>query len=788
MRSPAPTRLPFLLYVIVLLILTAGCTSGGEKLRLNKNDIYALNRMQDVSPWVFRKSSLELQAYGRGAVEVKFEGEAVRKSEGENGPLWLPVAFTRELPQFYKVSGGNASETVELEAYKTEGGLWCVTAIVPLSSPQSITPLTTISPATSLSLAQPTVPLKLSVLIVSPEFSESLPLLLPVGQASGSVNASVSLPNGSRFTGLSINSDNSSAEQETLLTVFPPSLSGGTVRGVARLTPDSGSAWDFSSVTFSSSSFYIYQYPLLVMLFGITGLWYWLSLRGRVRIASEIAELYLGKVTAFFKWEREFEENKNLDYGPDINDMLEITSRLNIGSLGERLFAIWREIDSIIHSFEVEEVRESSKAFEFSHQLRRRKQQLYELNYELEKESVYERKDSELWKHYLEYAKYFEVRIDYLIHFSRQLGYRYRLMNILQSSTLFLLIFIVAVFFLLFFLVPRVFGEGSSQESIGVVSESATALSNIGMETGTDDFKAEKLPMSLTFTALSSSADKQAVSLKVDSNSGVSIESASIAPAPAEVTVADNEARFNVPANKVPPYYFLLALKDPTARIVGAKLSPSFLDAIRSGKKFKLDVSYKDAQTIERNAWGGWINKFPFETKKVVIPVMLDQPALWSEMLIKYPRDYVGDDISATGIDANFKDDGQNIKMTGGGKDSPIPVAAGQPVLITVEFRRTWLQRGFLTGGQILFGIIAGIILGYLLAKPSQKTKVVGAGVELLVIAGSVLVIRNSVYGSYSDLPKLLFSGQIPTVFELFTIGSALLFLITTIITYRTKV
>jgi hypothetical protein len=797
MRLPTPIRPLFLLHVLVLFL--AGC-SGNRELKLNQNDLYVLNRTAEMSPWVYRKSNLELQAYGKGTVEVRIEGEVLRKQEAKDGPLWFPVALMRELPQFYKVSGGNATAGVELEAYKTENGLWCVTAMVPLSTLQSAMPQTAATASAEATATQPAppIPLKLNVLMVSPEFTGKLPLLLPIGQASPNIAATVLLPNGSNFTSLYINSDGSPTPSQTKLTSLPASASDGAVRAVAKLAPDAGPAVNFSNVTFSNSVSISAYWNVLAIFLLAAAMWagYWILSHRKLKIKSEIADLHLQNANALFALENRFKDDDRQISLTNARSVFTLLEGFKHTRVLELLEEKWDKIDSTLRALEETEgyaPKEFSLVYRREKWIRRggtlavvdileeHKKELVYLNRELEEQISLQITGSR----YFEYSKHFELRLDYLINFYRQVAYRRQRLaligRILDSGRWVIIVLTISYF--LSFLLLNAFGQGGMQQSSPPVVGSASALGNIGMEMGSDDFKADKTPMSLTFTAISNDTDTQNVILSTPGNQ-VSIDTASIEPDSAKVIATDKEARLTVPTSKVPPTNFLLALNDPMAKITEAELMPTFVDALRKGTKFKLALSYKNAETFNRTAWGGRINLFPFETKKVVIPFVLDQPTMWSEISIKRPADY-NCTITADGIRARFEDDGQNCKVVGLRKELPLTLRSGQPVTITIELGRTGTQQAILTVGQLLVGLVAGILLGILWAKKSLKTRLASAGIEVVVIIGMLWLIRNSVYGSYTDLPKLLFSGQTPTVFELFTIAAVLLCAVTALVSHK---
>lgn len=304
MRFQLPTA-----SLLFLLLVTAGSMTGCSSqapLQLGSGDIKALKRVYEASPWQFRQSTLEFQVHQSGApktiaaVEITVEGEVVQKDSSRGGPLLLPVALVRELPDYLKGTDLSNQATVELQAYKIAGGLWCVTALVPFNSPQEQSPTQT-SPESKR--------VQLQVLLVSPDFERKLPLLIPAAQSGTSVDLHITLPQGASFESQDISSVNQSTGQTTKLTVLPLSLTGGAVRAAGKLVPESAAVWDFSQVTYTNPS-NTYQVSKLLrrsflssilVTIGLT-LFYWLEIYRRER---QIKQKYLIKTKDEYELQRE---------------------------------------------------------------------------------------------------------------------------------------------------------------------------------------------------------------------------------------------------------------------------------------------------------------------------------------------------------------------------------------------------------------------------------------------------------------------------------------------------
>lgn len=238
--------LQLLFLLCILAVFTPGCSSQ-KRLQLTDNDASALQRIQDISPWSFRQSRLELEVHQGGAVEVIIEGQAMLKDKSEGGILWLPVALLRELPQYFTCTEESDQKPLDLQSYKVAGGLWCIAAIIPL--PRTAAP--SVEPS---SAERRTTVLRVRTLMLSSDFSSGLPLLIPAGQGRAEVDTRVTLPNNTAFRTQEVVTRSESAALSTKLIPFPSSLSQGAVTGVARLSPTPAAAWDFSDVTYYSKS------------------------------------------------------------------------------------------------------------------------------------------------------------------------------------------------------------------------------------------------------------------------------------------------------------------------------------------------------------------------------------------------------------------------------------------------------------------------------------------------------------------------------------------------------
>ena len=90
----------------------------------------------------------------------------------------------------------------------------------------------------------------LNVLLVSPEFISNLPMAIPLSRASGVVDVSLTLPNGSRLMSSTITAADRRGIAPAAFTLLPKSVSGDELRAATRLATSSALAWDLSDVRY----------------------------------------------------------------------------------------------------------------------------------------------------------------------------------------------------------------------------------------------------------------------------------------------------------------------------------------------------------------------------------------------------------------------------------------------------------------------------------------------------------------------------------------------------------
>src|SRR5688500_6915262 len=120
MKPLRALRLLFLATVVSLL----GCSVGTD-LKQNTDDVTAINKIYESTPWVVKNAKPELKARKGGGVDVSLEGIATRPGE-TRGPIWLPLAMMSELPDYFEGTDLTTTKPIELEAYRVHDALWVI--------------------------------------------------------------------------------------------------------------------------------------------------------------------------------------------------------------------------------------------------------------------------------------------------------------------------------------------------------------------------------------------------------------------------------------------------------------------------------------------------------------------------------------------------------------------------------------------------------------------------------------------------------------------------------------
>ncbi|HSS21212.1 MAG TPA: hypothetical protein VLL54_14155 [Pyrinomonadaceae bacterium] len=743
-------------------------------------------QLYEKSEWSFRQKHVGLKAHGDGAVEVELEGEALRKGESEEGSLLLPIALTRELPPYYRIAAGSAPETVELLAYQAKDGLWCIAAQVRLSPrpqpspPSSIppsdvepTPIPSASPSEFVNPPAEPTQVKLRVQIVSPEFSTTLPLLIPTGQSRAPVDTTVSLPLNARFGALEVGSDKQ--EQLTSLTVLPPTVSGSEVVAAARLTPGEATTWDFSRLTYSTStsefqrSFHLSPTALLVSTISIALAMLcliWLRKEQELKRAAQLSEVWR-------TWRQESSELRR-----DIEHKFERTpALLDKARLLENQFYKDRPKSYGDRSDSYGDRPE----FHLYHTFR----PYYEMERELEtgsrilddlRDSLDAQFREGAKEEYYASIKHIEERADLLQHSNERFKHTVALLSI-RSRFLFYLVALMALSIFAFLLATLVARGQTTQ--LGKQAKAPirfAVLGDLGLGVKPEAAGSDRVGLTLNFFPVASAPTKEGkeeVTIALGDNNNQELETITGTPEKSvDITQRSRKkATLSMKVNAMKPSELLSALSNPYVASVNP--GKEFSEVLNNGNLIGLECLIRNGQTFADHNASRSVNWFPWETVSVQIPMELSQPAYLSKINIQRPStDYVGN-VIVDGLigpynqkgERSFVESGQDYQLNVGVQDSRVSIPANRHFVLKADFQRTAWQRFFLTWGQLVIALVIGAVLGIIAGRfRNTRTEFIVGGLGVL---GLPFVIRASVFSTYTTLPAVA-TGQGITVFEIF--------------------
>jgi hypothetical protein len=762
---------------LTFLVLTAtafissGC-SAERRPRLNSDDSKALNQIYNLSQWSFQESSLELEVREGGAVELKIQGEATDEDRG--GRLWLPIVLAQELPSYISVTDKSDGASVEFQEYKVAGGLWCVIAIVSVAhAAQSA--LNAAEPLSSPSVGRLT-PFRLGVLMVSAEYSEGLPFLVPSGRGAGSVDAAIALPKGARFDSLGVVGDQEGDAGSPRLSALPSSITGGSTRAAVRLTPKPGTVWDFSGVTYSLPGPMISKLSVSLMgaVVGVLLLGYVAFVWARQGLPPSSDERLL---TSGSEWSRQLRRLDNV-----ASDAQLLSHKLEGSVEGSDVL---KEMTALMRQFidVIAQTREQPLPGLLIGELERLRLHLGRLIAQLvtEADANSEMKQSllQLERKSLECGQ----EINRLVALAARRAHRLRE---IRTHRLKLALPLVAAIGLLTVMAVWVRGQANGVSPRESATDRFTTLGDFGMSVESRIPQSSKVAMTLDFFATTGTGDPRTtaeIGIGIPENDQAEFEGA-ITCTPADRVKSLHQshklARFAVPATSTPEAD-IFNLKGVS--IGGLRdLSERYVEARREGNVITLECTVKDAQRNADTNRGGWLHYFPFDTKSIEIPLDFPQPAILSRIEITEPVDFVGD-VTAGGLGARFveADNEKKYRLDRTQSESRLAIAAGTQLALRAHFRRTWFQRLFLTLGQVLLAVLAGFGLGYVASLPDKSA--LGPIINGVGIVGLPWLMRTPVLAAY-NLPSIL-AGHTITVFEIAFIISWALFVLVTIYAYR---
>jgi hypothetical protein len=386
-------------------------------------------------------------------------------------------------------------------------------------------------------------------------------------------------------------------------------------------------------------------------------------------------------------------------------------------------------------------------------------------------------RSSENWERFLHSSDVDELerkhaRKQYLINLGRRDRW-FRSSRFEISRTYVLLMLVLPILFLVMFvLVQWVFGQPQVQLNQGNTlaknADKFTALGELGMHVESKD--ANKVGLTLDFFPLTTEIAEngtEEIGIGVGDGTPAEIEEINVKQSDkVKITQQSRKkARLSVPANATKAIKLLKALSD--LKINNFQLPESYSDALNDNNLVRVEYVVSGAQRVFEKTSGGRFYWFPFDTKVLEVPLEFQQPVIISRIDLPEPTDFIGTP-SVNGLDVTFEETDGRYQYTQAGL-SRLTVPANQRVTLQAQYHRSWFQKLFLTIGQLLIAVIAGVVLGKLAALPDNKPAelIIGA----VGIVGGPWALRATVLSTYKDLPTI-FSGQRTTLFEfVFIIG-----------------
>ncbi|HEU4835119.1 MAG TPA: hypothetical protein VFS90_11910 [Pyrinomonadaceae bacterium] len=767
------------LWLLILAISAAlvGCSANSE-LKQNSDDVVAMNKIYESSPWIVKNSKLDLKAREGGAVEVSLEAIATRRSEAR-GPIWLPLAMVSELPDYFEGTDLTTSKQIELEAYRVPDGLWVITGVLPepanpivsstpVPGPAATTPTTSPEPGqpavqTNQQLSQVTTDIKVRITMVSEKFVSGFPILIPPGEGKGAVAATVTLPDKANF--LTLDVTNGDRSIQSTMTALPVSMTGNEQKAAIRLIPESGKVWNFANVTYTlntSGTWRRWFFPsaVMILLLGATLWWQFERVDDYRKSLSTIRRAKDESLRQLRKSKHEL--------------MATIPSLTGEGEeAGRQLRHILsRGIDLLPDDGWFDEIG----MYEWHKKVTKPLFSL--LNLERSQELALRLQIDRI-----------TLQLESLEKLNTSIRHSYedwgRVRRVLWGICFLLMLSMIW----LLSAVARAQPHSQPNASKPAVARLAT-LGELNVEIvpqipTSDNY--DKVNVNLSFFPLSEIADQRAseeIGIGVSDYANLSIDPVQLPPnSPATVIQETGKLlRLSVPVSVAPVLQRWKILAD--WKPVEFSANPEYLNSLEQASKVNLTYTIKGAQVIRERAGGRFFHWFPFETAEVQFPIDLRQPAILSKINLQPPTsEYVANPV-LEGLANQFvmSENGRSYQASSKDQQGRAAIWANKPVVLKASFQRPWWQRYGLLVGQLIIGAFAAVLTGWLAFKKetNPKSKIIaGFGIVALPLA-----IRIAAMAKYENLPTiLLFQGI--TLFEIFFLANIVLMLIISLVSFK---
>lgn len=216
------------------------------------------------------------------------------------------------------------------------------------------------------------------------------------------------------------------------------------------------------------------------------------------------------------------------------------------------------------------------------------------------------------------------------------------------------------------------------------------------------------------------------------------------------------QARISIPKTATSHGSTSAILPAANAQIQTFRPPDSYFAAIDEGEEITIRYIISGAVT-GRDFVGGWFHWYPFDTKRMYIPVRLMNPAILNRVEISLPDGYVGTALLDS-LHTPFQDHGRSLHASPPEPDyNRIPVPAGTRLGIRGDFRRSRFTQAFLTLGILGISLIAGVLLGTVAKRPEgDRMVIVINGLGLVALPATIRAVVLSRPAGLSQFPTVV--------------------------------
>ena len=721
----------------LLLLAFGGCRSASD-LRLDYRDLKTIDRIYASSSSTLKNVSTEVRVLGDGAVEIVKRGYEVRKRVDEDdGALWLPVVLVRELPEYYESRGGPAGRGVELEAYRLDGGLWCIAAVEE-PSPQG---------GLDRSDSEQADGEGIHVVLYSREFVSKLPFLVPAEPNGTLSNISISLPAKSRFYSTEVDGqvqprDSFSAreprgprQRQTMLTELPPSVAQGVVKAAGQLDAADVIAWNFSGVSFSVPGgiwrlrpWFLPSALCAVLAVMAVLFWYFPVVRGNTRVDLESAAIF--RIRSAVIETLQSDEAASASGYPGELDFLERSTILLL-----QLRKALEVADVPRASFLVAEIEDAAFIW-----IDGRPSNSY-----VNLRAAHLREIVASYRKFLrieDAQRYMKRRAEL-----RQLGW---------------LLAILALACAIWFMATLASGQTASPPP----PSRAAALAEMKVLVTPHDPHStdrDKVDVRLRFYALTETQNSGVAEIGIDSGANFTMSAFPRTSDSSQATVlqqTDRSLRLAVHASHSSAIRRLRVLANGVTSFVPSKV---YLKSLEKADRVEIKYTVEGSQKLKDRGTSDRLHLFPFDSVAIEVPLGFDEFALLSQVELEKDPELEGD-VWLDGPNIPFEENQERTRYRIAADDDShrIPVWPGKGLRVMATFERKPLQKYGLTAGMVFIAVLVGLLVGKLMSMKDS------AAIQILVgalgILGLPLTVRALVFDHYKDLPTFVTGGI--TVFE----------------------